>query len=358
MQDGLTGTENNFSERLYIISEVKNILVVRQHNQIGDMLCSLTLYAALKKKHPNCRITLVAAKTNYEIPFFDINPFLDRVIIFDKSSFGAILSFLKNLRSNKYQIGLVPSTIKLSRTSHLINFIAGSKKRVGVKSIDGKLNKSHIYLNIKDDFNWRGVHQTERNLEIARLIGCDLSKSEIDEIGFKFSTLNTSSAENFISENFPDKTRKIIAFHPGAGKIANTWPFEKFISLIKLIFDKYNNYVLLTSGLTDETIINKITTELNLSDINYTILHNLPVKDLGAILKGIDLYITNDTGTMHIAGYSDAKMISLFGPTDPDEWAPNGKNKYFIKSGSGNINDISVSEVFELARKMLNDENR
>ena len=33
--------------------KVKNILVIRQHNQIGDMLCSLTLYAALKKKYPD-----------------------------------------------------------------------------------------------------------------------------------------------------------------------------------------------------------------------------------------------------------------------------------------------------------------
>jgi len=45
--------------------EIKNILVVRQHNQIGDMLCSLPLYSALKKKYPNSAITLVAAKTNY-----------------------------------------------------------------------------------------------------------------------------------------------------------------------------------------------------------------------------------------------------------------------------------------------------
>ena len=50
------------------------------------MLCSLTLYKALKKKYPDSRITLVAAKTNYEIPFFEINPYLDRVIVFDKSS--------------------------------------------------------------------------------------------------------------------------------------------------------------------------------------------------------------------------------------------------------------------------------
>ena len=99
---------------------------MRQHNQIGDMLCSLTLYKALKKKYPDARITLVAAKTNYEIPFFDINPYLDRVIIFNKSSIKTIIGFIRELRSRKYQLCFVPSTIVLSRTSHILNWISGS----------------------------------------------------------------------------------------------------------------------------------------------------------------------------------------------------------------------------------------
>ncbi len=122
------------------------------------MLCSLTLYKALKKKYPDSRITLAAAKTNYEIPFFDINPFIDRVLIFDKSSLKTILHFIRELRSIKYQIGIVPSTIVLSRTSHIINFISGAKIRAGVKSVDSKENKSHKYLNIKKDFLWKGLH--------------------------------------------------------------------------------------------------------------------------------------------------------------------------------------------------------
>ena len=148
---------------------------MRQHNQIGDMLCSLTLYKALKKKYPGALITLVAAKTNYQIPFFDINPYIDHVITFDKSSLKAIFKFIKDLRRRKYQIGIVPSTIVISRTSHIINFISGAKHRVGVKSIDGKENESHKYLNVKSDFIWKDCHQTERNLDVVKQIGCDLS---------------------------------------------------------------------------------------------------------------------------------------------------------------------------------------
>jgi len=338
------------------IETVENILVIRQHNQLGDMLCSLTLYAALKKKFPDSRITLVAAKTYYEIPFNEINPYLDRVITFDKQNFRTILSFFRSLRERKYQLGIVPSTIKVSRTSHIINLFSGAKIKVGVKSIDGNKNNSHKFLNIKSDFNWENAHQLDRNLSIVRQIGCDLTQEEMRAIKFSFSDKEIIDAKIFLEAHFPDKRKKIISFHPGAGKKENMWPTNNFIKLIRKIFEEYNNYVLLTSGKIDKEIIIEVENELKKYGVAYQLLDVIPIKQQGAILSLVDLYITNDTGSMHIAGFSDAKMISLFGPTDPNEWAPQGINKHFIKSITGNIIDISVDEVFNLSKKFLEGE--
>lgn len=332
---------------------VKDILVVRQHNQIGDMLCSLTLYAALKKEYPGSRITLVAAKTNYEIPFSKINPYLDRVLIFDRSTFKKTIGFYKELRKTKYQVGIVPSTIKVSRTSHIINFLSGAKTRVGVKTINGVKNPSNHFLNIKSDFIWGGIHQLERNLDIVKQIGCNLSEEEKKSIMFQFSNDEINEANKFIEENFPGKSKKIIGFHPGAGKEENMWETKRFIELIKDVYNKFNNYVLLTSGWTDDATISEVETELKNSGIDYKVLHNHPVKKLGAILSLIDLYITNDTGTMHVAGYSGAKIISLFGPTNPKEWAPEGINQLYVKSKTNNINDITVDDVYHKVESFL-----
>jgi heptosyltransferase-2 len=337
------------------VNLVKNILVVRQHNQIGDILCSLTLYFALKKKYPDAFITLVASKTNYEIPFVEINPLLDRVLIFDKKNLKSIFSFFRKLRDRKYQLGIVPSTIKISRTSHIINFLSGAKIRVGVKSIDGEINQSHKLLNVKSSFVWKGLHQRERNLDMVRQIGCDLTEDEKNSLKFNFSTEEINEADNFLQENFPDRSKKIFGFHPGAGKISNIWDTRKFIELIKRLYDDYNNHIFLTSGWTDEPIIKEVCNALEKSNIKYSVVHNLPVKILAAVLSRINLYITNDTGTMHIAGFTDAKMISLFGPTDPNEWAPIGINKYYINSNTKIINDITVDKVYTLIKKILED---
>ena len=317
------------------------------------MLCSLSLYAALKKKYPDSEVTLVASITNYEIPFFEINPFISHVLILDRSTLKKILEFYRKLRSRKYQVGIVPSTIKVSRTSHIINLVSGARIRVGVKSIDGIKNKSHSFLNIKSDFTWKETHQLKRNLDVVKQIGCGLSKDEIESLKFKFTPEEISEAKLFLESKFPDKSRKIIGFHPGAGKEENKWSYNNFIDLILKTYSKYKNYVLLTSGWLDDVIISKIGNELQKRNVTYVVLHNLPIKKLGVILSLINLYITNDTGSMHIAGFSNAKMISLFGPTNPNEWAPKGINQLYIKSKTDNINDINVDEVFNKMEPLL-----
>lgn len=334
---------------------VKNILIVRQHNQLGDMLCSVPLFAAVRKKYPAAHITLVASPVNYEILYSDINPFIDKVITYRKSTAKDLLEFYRELKNHKYQIGIVPSTVSVSRTSHIINYFSGAKIRVGVRSIDRKFNKLEYLLNVKSDFKWdsRKLHQTERNLDVGRQIGCDLTDEEKAILKIHLSTDETEFAKEFFSVNFTGDSRPVVAFHPGAGKIQNRWSRENFISLIKLIYDKYNCHILITSGFIDKEITDYVSSVLNSMQIKNTVLENTPIRQVGAVIKLTDLYITNDTGTMHVAGMVDANVLSLFGPTHGYEWAPSGINKKHIQSHTGKIDDIEVSAVYKEAEIML-----
>lgn len=335
--------------------KVKNILVVRQHNQIGDMLCSLPLFAALKKKYPDSKITLVASVTNYNIIYGDVNPYINDVIIFNKSTLLHLLRFFKKLRSIPFDLGIVPSTVSMSRTSHLINYISRAKVRVGVNSINGKKNKSDYLLNIKSDFNWDELklHQTQRNLDIVRQVGCDLSLDEVKELKMGFSGEELLIADKFIKGNLPDKNKKIFAFHAGAGKIQNRWSVKNFTELISLLYKKYNPYVLINSGPVDKEVTDELTKNLSELGIENIILVNT-IREIGAIISHSDLFITNDTGPMHVGAMVGAKVIGLFGPTNGYEWGPLNKNGMYIQSKTQNINDITVQEVYEKACELIN----
>jgi len=317
------------------------------------MICSLPLYAAVKRKYPLAHITLVASSTNYPIPFKELNPFIDEVIIYDKSSFSSIIKFYFRLWGKRYNISVVPSTIRLSFTSHIISFLSGAKFRVGVKSIDGIKNKAAFLLNTKADFNWKRdkVHQSERNLDIARLAGCDLPENE-KVIRPVYSDDVLQTVDIFLKQNFPlDKI--IIGFHPGAGRKSNLWSQENYLNLITELYKKYKNYVLLTCGPVDKEIIDKITSELNRLNIPWVTDIGLSVSELTSLMDKTNLFINTDTGIMHIAGRTCVKQISLFGPEKAYEWAPRGKDKYFIQSTSEDINGINLITVLELCYYIL-----
>jgi heptosyltransferase-2 len=338
-------------------AEVRNILIVRQHNQLGDMLCSVPLFAAIRKRFPYAHITLVASPINYEILFSDINPYIDKVITYRKAPFKNLIDFYKELRDHDYQIGIVPSTVSISRTSHFINYFSGAKVRVGVRRIDSKINSVEYLLNVKSDFDWdkMKLHQTERNLDVGRQINCDLTDNEKKQVMIHLSEDEVKFAAEFMNRNFPDKSRPVISFHPGAGKEPNRWNKLNFIELMVLLSNKFNCYILMTSGAIDKVITDEIRIELDRLNIECVVLEDTPIRKVGAVIKQTAIYITNDTGTLHVAGGVDANVVSLFGPTHGYEWAPEGKNKIYIQSSSENINDITVNEVFETVCSILTD---
>jgi len=327
---------------------IKNILIVRQHNQLGDMLCSVPLFSALRKKFPEARVTLVASKMNYEIIFSDINPYIDDVEVFDKSTVPNITKLIKRLRKKDFDLGIVPSTVSISRTSHWINYFSGAKLKVGVNSINSKVNKVAYLLDIKSDFEWdeRKVHQTERNLDIGRQIGCDLNEDEKKNVRITLSDGEKNQAEEFLQKHFSDKQKPIFGFHPGAGKNQNRWAGENFEELIIQLYKKYNPYILITSGLIDTEITESITRNLDSKGIEYTIL-GTPIRKVASVLTKSHLYVTNDTGTLHVAAFVNANVIGLFGPTNGYEWGPLNQFGSYIQSKTNNIKEITVKEVFD-----------
>lgn len=339
-----------------IPEEVKNVLIVRQHHQLGDMLCALPMFAAVRNKYPEAYITLIASPVSYDILKSKANPYLNEVINFNKQTIFHILSFLNGLYSRKYDIGLVPSTASISRTSHIINYIAGSKVRVGVDSIGNKINKSANLLNVKSKFNWdeKKLHQTERNLDISRLIDCDISEAEKKKVRIYFDKSETEFVNRFYESKFPDKTKPVFMFHPGAAKPQNRWNPDNFIDLMVMLHKNYNPYLCLTSGPIDKEITDLIKYELTQLNIPCEVIEKTPIRKVGALIERATLYITNDTGTMHVASYVNANVIGLFGPTNGYEWGPINEKGSYIQSPGNDINDITIEKVFEHSKIILN----
>jgi ADP-heptose:LPS heptosyltransferase len=187
---------------------------------------------------------------------------------------------------------------------------------------------------------------SERSLDIVRPFGINTNnyRSEIS-----FNGVDSNAAIKFIEE-FSDKNKKfLIGLHVGAGKPSNRWSLDKYALLVKKIESIYHSNFYLTGGWAEKEELDYLTKKV---EIKFGKFINKPIPHIAALISMSDLFISNDTGIMHVAGTTDTPQISIFGPTNPFNWAPIGSNKYFIRK-SELIDDISVEDVFYLCEKIL-----
>lgn len=333
------------------IGTPKKILVVRQHNQLGDLLACVSIFRAIKEKYPLSELSVIVSPANKNA--LHKNKFIDELFVFDKNkilSFGYLKQLIRFLRKN-YDVAIVPVTVSISFTSNLLCRIANAAIRIGPNSLNGKTNSSAFLFDRRINLDWKkypDANVSDFSLDILRPFGIstdnfgsEISYDEKDEV----------EAKEFI-QSFTRKTGKIIGLHVGAGKPPNRWSYENFISLINLLEAGYKPVVYLTGSSEDVELIGTI-----LRDIipETKLFLNKEIPEVAALIAQSDLFITNDTGIMHVAGTTPTPQISIFGPTNPFNWAPIGKQKHFLRN-SDLINEVTVDEVFSLCKKLLADE--
>lgn len=329
----------------------KKILIIRQHNQLGDLLAGVSLFRALKETFPGSQITLVVSPFNY--PGMVKNKFLDRVFVFNKKSLLNPSYLIKTWRllREKYDLAIVPVVVSISFTSNLLARISNSGTRIGANSLEGKPSSSAFFFDRRIDLDWRkhpDSNVSERSLDIVRPFGIN-TKNYSSEVSFNGT--DTAFADNFIKEFADEKKKYLIGLHVGAGKPNNRWSLEKYAALIKKIEAGYPANFYLTVGQSEKDDISYIEKKI---DIKLGKFINKPIPQVAALISKSDLFISNDTGIMHVAGTTKTPQISIFGPTNPFNWAPIGPNKYFIRK-SELIEDVSVEDVYNLCTTILNE---
>ncbi len=332
------------------IGNPKKFLIVRQHNQLGDLLAGVSLFRAIKETFPESHITLIASPFNY--PGLIKNKFIDRLFIFDKTKLfhPPYFKSFKKIIKDDYDVVVVPVVVSISFTSNLIAGLSNAKIKIGPSSLDGKKNSSAYFFDRRVDIDWRthpDSNVSERSLDIVRPFGIT-TKNYQSEITFDKS--DKKIAIEFIAKLKKDNDEILIGLHVGAGKIPNRWSLLKFADLIFRLNQSFNAKFYLTGSTLDWEDINFLKQKINFEPGEFI---NKPIPAVAALISLSNLFISNDTGIMHVAGTTETPQISIFGPTNPLNWAPIGKNKFFIRK-SDLIDDVSVDDVFKLAEKILN----
>jgi asparagine synthase (glutamine-hydrolysing) len=113
--------------------------------------------------------------------------------------------------------------------------------------------------------------------------------------------------------------RPVIGLNPGAFRPSRRWPIGKWKALAGLLLEKYPGALLVVTGSPAEK---GLAAELRISGSVFAAAGLYSVRETAALYSMMDVFITNDTGPMHIAAAAGARTVCIFGPGDYRRFAP------------------------------------
>jgi len=337
-------------ETIKDLGEPRSILIVRQHNQLGDMLAGSSLITALKEKYPKADITFICSPQNKDA--LTKNNKLHKVFVFDKrrlSNPGYFALLWKVLKA-PYDVCIAPSVVSLSFTSNFLAALSNATIKIGPASLDGVINPYASFFHCPVHLDWRHAPDTnvaKRILDIVKPF--DITTTDYHPI-ISFDDGDAAVAQSFLDDSSVLPSQMVIGLHVGAGKLPNRWPIENFIELIHKLNNNHAPAFILTGSDADISLINNVLAKT--PHVRIFAYINKSIPQVAALISRLDLFITNDTGILHVAASTETPQISLFGPTNPHVWAPLGDLKIYIKK-SDSINDISVDDVLAVSQQLL-----
>ncbi len=321
---------------------------------------SLPALTSVRRTYPRAEIFILAKP--WVADLFKSHPDVDRVVLYQSpgihEGFRGKWRLARELRLEKFDLALhLPNSFE----SALISFLAGIPQRAGYNT-DGRgvLLTHRVPVNGKIK---RG-HQVEYYLYLLRSLGFQICGG--------IPALETSpklleEAERILEALGVKKSDPLVGLSPGTKYgSAKEWFPERFGELMGRICREMRARTLILGSPGDRLVASQISQKTGPAAIDLTGKTTLS-QAIGLIAR-CRLFITNDSGLMHVASALGIPLVAIFGSTDPLRTGPLSKNgRVLYKSipcapclktecpvDRRCMELITVSEVYEEVKKIWN----
>lgn len=286
---------------MFASDQIKRILIIRLA-PLGETVLTTPVIRAIRQHFAGAYISYMVAPTREDL--VSANPHLNEVITYQSS----VPKLAYQLLQRKFDLAVVlQPTFRLV----LLTYLARIPFRVGFKTNSG--GKRLLHASVPNNTS---QHETQRYLDVVREIGIEVTDDEpevfVDEKGKAWCS------EFLESQNLKDG-KPIIGLNPGAGTSYRRWSADNFATIVDMIHDAYDAHTIITVGPNECELAQQINKQMTHST---TIVDDVTPMQLAALLQRCNLYISNDTGPMHLSVAVNTPTIALFGGSNPTQWGP------------------------------------
>ena len=288
-------------------SEIKNILV-RSTNWVGDAVMTTPALGAIRQSFPDARIAILANPV--VAPLFSPHPWVDEVAIYDRKGLhkGLIGRFrlASELRERRFDLAIL---LQNAFDAAFITWLARIPHRMGNKSDGRGFLLTHGFpLALQP----REEHQSANYLAMLRYfdITCPKPRQLLVTTDIEELAMAERLAEaGILASDF------VLGINPGATYgSAKRWTPDGFAGVAEELAAAWGAKVVITGGPGEVDIAADI--EKGIAENCVNLAGKTTIRELLALIKRCDFFITNDSGPMHVAAAFDVPLVAIFGPTD------------------------------------------
>ena len=300
---------------------MNSILIIRT-DSLGDVILSFPVISALRRKFSSTQIWFLGK--NYTKDILECSPHLDGIILTDdisnrKKKMGVLV---REIKEKEFDTAVV---LYPELAIALAIFLAGIPRRIGTgyRWYSMLFNK-RIYEHRK----YCKKHEVEYNLGLLKPLNIDEKKVEFD---IKIPEKDKDKIKKILKDKGISENDTLIIIHPGSRGSAIDFDPYKFTDLIDMISLKTDSKVIISGTKSEEMILNKINEKCQKKPITFD--RELTLKELAALLKRANIFVSNSTGPLHLAVALDTEVIGIFPdiiPLSPERWGPYKKEDSIV----------------------------
>jgi ADP-heptose:LPS heptosyltransferase len=350
-------------------------ILIYRFGQLGDTLIALPALKAIRQQFPAAKIVLLTSYSSRHswVSIQEVLPqgLIDDFITYDIS--GSLLttwtSLWLNFRREAFDllVYLVPRTRSHFAIVRDLCFfrVCGIKHFVGHRGFDALPKR-------RDGVPLPAVqHEAEHLLGRLQRDGIALDRPVAAGLTLELTEKERIDGLIWLTKNLGLKSgRPVVGFGPGSKWQSKRWPEDRFAKLGRLLVDELNVFPIIFGGAEDKDLAARL---LQHWGDGATAAGELTVRQAAAVLKQCDLYVGNDTGTMHLAVAVGTRCVAIFSAQDwPGRWYPYGTEHTVLRTAPSCegcklevcidrdiacLRAITVEQVFDAVRRALNDLN-
>lgn len=300
---------------------------------IGDMVCALPAFTAVRAAHRSAHIAVLASPLN--APILEHNPDVDEVLIYDARggdrSLLARLRWMSRVRRMRFTCVFA---LRTATDTHAIAAASGAPMRVGYAD-----KPFHPAFTHSERLGNRpgSIREIERNLRLLALVGVSARAAE--------PQMPLSSGERAAADESLGALRgsdaPFIGVHPGASSDDKRFPESRYADALNAATGSWAiaPHVLVFSGPGDEKRSRELASRLSLSS---TVLAGLSLREMAAVASRCRMMVANDSGPMHIAAAVGTPLVAIFGHTDHVRWMPQSPTARLVRADSSQPDSIPL----------------